>query len=226
LRTFILFPFLAALAVAPARGAPLVLSDLSSDDTPASVLPASFDFQVADGTLTFTVSNPASASYNVAEAYFNAASHVTGLTLRAASHSDAGDVSGTWLLVDSGGSGQPTRAGGFGVFGFALSGPHGANDPALIGPAESVVFTLSIAGMGPFDMADFVTRSANGNPSALAAAKFVNGPAANDPTEQVEDSAFGAVVPEPASGWLLAGGLAAFARLRLAARRATRESPC
>jgi len=117
---------------------------------------------------------------------------------------------------------SPTRtnekAGGFGRFDFALEVHGGGNKASLIEPGEQVVFEFDISGTGPFAMTDFAIANDEG---LLAAAKFVGGPpdpecaAAVIPTQQcpqgvlTEDSGLGGV-PEPASAWLMALGLAGF----------------
>ena len=164
--------------------ATLTLSDLSSDETSADVLAGSLVFDVVGEMLTLTVTNDTSAvsAYDISAIYFNAAPNITELL-------PAPAISGWDLLVDE-------KADGFGTFDFALIGQPGGT-AARISPAQSLLATFDIIGLAPFIDEGFTTEFSEvppGETVALAAAKFVSGP--ND------DSAFGAVVPEPATGLL------------------------
>jgi hypothetical protein len=214
----------AALALFAGAGAAwassLTLSTYSSDATPASQLDATVAFDVGDfdlgnagDELKITLTNPSAgeggdALFNLNELYWNAASNVSGLSLLSATHSVNGDVTGLWTPVE-----PDLSADGFGTFDFALTDGVGMPSPGIIMPGQSVVFILDITGTGPFDMSDFVEPNSMGY---LAAVKFVNGP--DDPEAPgMEDSAYGAVVPEPATaGMLVLGllGLAAAGRRR------------
>jgi hypothetical protein len=200
--------FAAALALplaAPLRASAVTFSVASSDSTAPSGLDAVLDIEVTGSTLTLTLTNT-SASFNLNELFFNAASNVTGLSLTSATHSDGNaDVTSDWSLVADGGPGNPTRVGGFGTFDFGLDGPVGQTDPALIGPGESIIFVLAISGTGPFSPVSFQELTSGPIPS-LAAVKFVNGPG--------DDSAFGNAVPEPSTDLFVATGLAALGALR------------
>jgi hypothetical protein len=193
-----------ALGLASSGGATtLTLSTMSSDPTPASVLDATFVFMITGPSeLTLTVTNDTTApdEYIINEVWFNGAGNVTGLTLNSATHSvGAVDVTAAWDPVLT-----SQMVDGFGTFDFGLTDGVGSNNPDLIGPGESIDFVFTIAGTGPFDMDDFNVLNAAGK---SAAAKFIAGPAENDPTELGdEDSAFGAV-PEPATVVLLGLGL-------------------
>jgi hypothetical protein len=219
-KAFVSLLFAAGLLLASAAsGSVITLSDFSSDATPASTLDATLDFQVVGGdTLQLTVTNDTTApdEFNINEVFWNASSNVSGLTLLSATHSDAtagagmdGNVFGDWDPVRVPGMGNPTKAGGFGEFDFALKDGTGENDPSLIGPTENVVFLLAIAGLCAdnfnCDMNDFVAANENG---FIGAGKFVNGPQDPEgPPGAEDDSAFGATVPEPGTAALVATGL-------------------
>jgi hypothetical protein len=201
----LVFALLGLLVTSSAAASTITLSDVSSDLTPASTLDATLDFAVIGGdTLQLTATNLTLApdEFNVSEVYWNATSAVSGLTLLAATHSVEGDVLAGWNPVLTG-----QAADGFGAFDFALFDGVGETNPNIIGPSESVVFLMSISGScaGTFScsMTDFVTANGSGY---IGAAKFVNGP--DDPEAPgMEDSAFGAAVPEPTSALLLGLGL-------------------
>ncbi len=161
------------------------LSTNSSDATPAADLDALLEFDVVGSVLTLTVTNqtPIGTGFNITELYFNTLGAVTGLTTNPPI---AGWTDNTDVMAD-----------GFGVFDIVLiDGVNG--NPETIMPQEVQVFTLDIAGTGPFNASQFSTGTSD--LGFLAAAKFVTGPG--------DDSSFGATVPEPASFLLLAvGGL-------------------
>ena len=185
---FVLSLLALLLLVAPASGSTLVLSQFSSDQTPASVLDATLVFEISGaGELTLSVTNDTAApdAYLLDQVFFNASSNVAGLTLLSATSSVDGLVTADWRLATS------KHAGGFGTFDFALLPAMGSSDNE-IDPGETVRFVFAITGTGPFAMADFTTRLSEippGNTPSLAAVKFVSGPG--------DDSAYGAVVPEP-----------------------------
>ncbi len=180
-----------------ARADMLQLSDVSSDETPASVLDALLTFSVTGDVLTLTVTNETSApsEFNINQVYFNATDNVTGLTLDP-------DVPGWRLFTEE-------KAGKLGTHDFALIGPVGNGDPDLIVPLESVDFVFDITGLGPFSDSDFTTEFSEiptGDTPTLAAAKFVNGPG--------DDSALGGVVPVPGAALLAVFGLGLFGVVR------------
>ena len=189
----------------PAAALTIVLSQFSSDETPAEVLDATLEISVAGDQLTLTVTNDTTApdEYDITEIFFNAASNVTGLTLDSATHSAEGDVTDLWNLATNVGQGP------FGTFDFHLSTDNaGGNATEDIEPGQNVVFVFTIAGTGPFTDADFAELSTlpPGDQPVVAAAKFVHGPD--------DDSAFGGSVPEPASLSLLAAALVGIAARR------------
>ena len=189
----------------------VVLSDESTDSTPADVLDATVVFDVIGGnTLELSVTNDTTApdDFNINEVFWNASSSVSSLTLTSATHSSAGDVFSAWTPVET----PSVPTGGFGVFDFALTGNVGETDPSLIQPGEDVVFLMTITGSCAATLSctssDFFAGSSEGY---LVAAKFVNGPR--------DDSAFGAtLVPVPPAAWLFASalGLLGWMRRRVA----------
>jgi hypothetical protein len=213
---------LAALTVvSSAQATTIILSDMSSDATPASQLDATFDFSNADinDQITLTVTNDtlgSLAEFNINEIYFNGPT-VSQLDLVSATHSDAGDVTALWGGVGAVGGGQ--GSGMFGTFDFALTDGTGLNTPEQIGPGESIAFVFQTDGTN--NMSDFAVQNAAGK---FASAKFVNCRGSGCVDEDgvpgpggFDDSAFGAqgdpsfVLPEPTTALLLGLGIAGLA---------------
>jgi hypothetical protein len=187
---------LAALCLAGTSGAAsIMLSDLSSDETPASVLDAQLDFDVTGATqMTLTVTNL--SDYRITAIYFNATDVVVSLSL---------DSPTGWDFYTPLDPGVPDRkADGFGVFDYAL---HDAGS-ASIAPSGSATFVFTFTSLeiegGVFETvyaSDFLSERSTippGDTPMVVAAKFMSGP--ND------DSAWGAA-PEPGSAALLSLGL-------------------
>jgi hypothetical protein len=194
---------------AGATAGTLTLSTHSSDSTPASVLDATLEFSNPIGNqITLSVTNDTTApnAYFIDFVYFNVTSDVTSLTLDSATSSIDGDISSGWTLNLN------PSIGKFGNFDFELADGVG-NDSDQVQSGETVAFVFAFTGTN-VDQTDFVTEFSTNPPGdtpALAAAKFVRGPG--------DDSAFGAVVPEPTAGLLLAigaSGLLAYRRRRSA----------
>lgn len=189
-------------AIAPTdgvrAGTTLTLSHFSSDRTPPEDLDGRLEFTVAGESLILTIVNdtPLDVGFDIDAIFFNTSVDVAGLILEPT-------VDG-WLLHPD------QRADGFGTYDWALVSDHG-HDPFEISPQTSRIFHFDISGVAPFSASDFTTefsRIPPGDTPALAAVKFVNGPH--------DDSAFGAVVPEPAT---LALGLAGLGVLACLPRR-------
>ena len=168
----------------------LTLSDYSTDETPAEWLHAELAFTVDGDTLTLEVTNltgnPEGPTFDVSQVYFNLADDAIGLT---AMDSD-------WQLTVAP---DALRPGGFGYFDVSLVDQNGQ---MAIMPGETKAFVLGI--IGTASEADFTTSfsvpEGEDKPAGLAAGKFVHGPG--------DDSAWGQVIPEPATICLLGfGGL-------------------
>jgi hypothetical protein len=182
----------------PAQASMIMISTHSSDETPASVLDATMDFQVLGSTLTLTVTNDTTApdEYLINQLYFNGTDNVSGLTPVATPEG--------WSYSTG------EQADGFGTFDFALIDGVGGDSHA-IAPGDSLTFTFTISGAGYTDI-DFTSDfSTNTNDPMVVAAKFIVGPG--------DDSAFGAtnepVVPA-APGVAIFLGLLATGRRRRA----------
>lgn len=176
----IMIATIGALAMANAASASMImLSEMSSDETDAGLLNATFDFSVAGNVLSLTVTNttdnnPFGFEFDINELYFNAPDGVTLSLVQ---------IPG-WQLQTG------AMADGFGVFDFALIDGQGGN-PSQITPGESVTFTLNITAGTPGKI-DFVSLLSDPQPpmrGAIIAAKFVNG--------NGDDSAYGATIPAP-----------------------------
>jgi hypothetical protein len=173
----------------------ITLSEMSSDNTPAGVLDATLTFtDLGGGVLQVDVTNDTvlGSGYDINEIHFN----LDGATVT----SITSPLSG-WALSTGG---PPVD--GFGTLEFHLIDGVGPN-PAQITEGETQTFLLAYTGTLA---AGILEANASGK---MIAGKFVEGPAANDPDETVEDSAFGAsgsgaIVPEPAAAWLLGLGIA------------------
>lgn len=166
-------------------GTVLTLSDASSDETDPAMLSAHLSFDVSGSTLTLTAFNDTAGdeSFDLSAIYFNATSSVDHIVLLSAPPG--------WEILTL------QHAGMFGTFDYALFSQRG-NDPWEIHPGQSQEFILEISGSIPLLDTDFTTDLSTiptGNRPSLAAIKFINGPG--------DDSAFGAVVPEPTTLILL-----------------------
>ena len=204
LRTALLAMVLGLALVGPGRAATLNLSDVSSDATPAGDLLGTITLDILVGdVLSLTLENQTIApdAFNINGVWWNGDGGVTSLSLTSATHSANGDVLAAWTPIET-----STAADGFGDFAFALTDGVGSGNPNIIQPGESIVFLMAITGScttTTCSASNFILQNSSGY---LAAAKFVNGP--DDPESPgFEDSAFGAIVPEPSSGLLLATSL-------------------
>ena len=208
---------LAAGFVRPAAATTILLSDLTSDSTPASQLDATLSFDVVGTTLAIGVTNLTSdpAAFNISAIYFNSSDDVTGLTFSGGPGS-CPNAGCPWDLFASG---SFTRAAGFGVFDWAII----SNDTmatGVIAPLDTATFEFDITGIGPFDMSDFGTEFSSIPPGftpAIVAVKFIQCSGAG--CVAPDDSAFGAAIPEPGTASLVLIGLVGLGLRRLRVAR-------
>jgi len=200
-------PLVLGIAVAwasPALATTIQLSDVSSDETPASLLDAQLDLEVIGSVLRVTITNQTTApnGYNINQVYFNASDDVVGLVLVSSSGSFDGNNLGAWSLSTG------AAADGFGTFDFALTdGIDGNPETVYPGEVQTMNLTISCAVNAICDMSDFgVEFTTDGNPDARAVMKFITGPG--------DDSGFGASVPEPGVAALFGFGLLGLLALR------------
>jgi hypothetical protein len=185
-----------------------MLSEISSDSTPASQLDASVSFDVVGTTLIIGVTNLTSdpAAFNISEIYFNSSAAVTDLTFT----DGPGSCPGGNCRWDIFSKGSSTRAAGFGAFDWAII----SNDVAkgAIGPSDTSTFEFDISGTGPFHMSEFGTELSSippGKYPSLVAIKFVQ--CSGQDCIESDDSAFGAAIPEPGTASLVLVGLVGLA---------------
>jgi len=218
-KTILLTVGLFFLVPAVAGATTITLSQVSSDDTPASQLDATLDFVISGGTtLELTVTNTTGVggdpTFNISEIFFNGSADVTSLTL------DSETAAGEWELN------LLQSAGGFGTYDFQLIS---SDDPGAVIPTSATFFLTINDGIGSFDMGDFVgddtfSTTPPGMFEAQAAAKFVQCvDGSSVECTEYDDSAFGASngpgfppVPEPGTASLIGLGLVG---LGLARRR-------
>ncbi|MGH7287712.1 MAG: PEP-CTERM sorting domain-containing protein [Myxococcota bacterium] len=195
----------------------ITLSEMSSNGTPASVVDATLEFtDLGGGLLQLDVTNDTTSpnEYDISEIAFNLDgvtmleldSPLSGWTLNGSAANVA--VAPGAIMID-----------GFGNFEFHLVDGVGG-DPDQIIPGETVTFIFTYTGTLAAGILE-----ANSPEGKMVAGKFVNGPPDPEcagvivPTpqcpegESTEDSAFGAsgsgaVIPEPATAWLLGIGIA------------------
>jgi len=215
--------FLSVAGVLPsARGVVLTLSDYSSDGTvynTAEYLSADLDFSVVGTTLTLIVTNntfydyPNSnqTAFDISKLFFNINEDtVTGLTLTAVWECDetGGHLNDNqaqkWINENTGVAVDGFHVDGFGLYDAQLVG----DDTSVVieptgPPVYSVEFVFEISGTEPYSDADFTTHLSSRYDEqpeilGLAAAKFIHGG-----PEGMNDSAYGMVIPEPATVLLL-----------------------
>jgi len=166
----------------------LQFSDVSSDETLASVLTAIVTFEVSGNQLLIDIDNQ--SNYQIAQLYFNTDDTLTGLVFSNSPNPE-------WAISGTG-EFQGEQADGFGLFNWLID--FGSGDSRLGASPPTTSLTLDMTGTtSEATIGSKWSTIPPGEIQALAAMKFEAGPAG--------DSAFGAVVPIPGSWVLLASGL-------------------
>ena len=117
----------------------------SKSNASPALLDATLVFMLTGpSALTLTVTNGTTAPNGV---QWNAAAHVTGLTVVSATHSQSGEVTAARAPVETN-----SHVAGFGTFDFGVTGGVGAKKD-LLGSGQSLTFVFTIAGAGPLNLA-------------------------------------------------------------------------
>lgn len=209
-RSMTVFAFGVLASTSISSAGQVVLSNLSSDSTPASYLDAILDFSVGgvagSQVLTMLVSNTTSGAhtYNMQSVYFNGDDSF-GLSLTQVLNDSNVDKTSKWSLHTAQG------ADGFGKFDFEARPVNDQTIEILAG--QTFTFLFDITGTAALvDMSAFISNFSTippGSHPALAAAKFARHPGD-------DDSAFGAAdtlltIPMPAAGAMAAAGFGTIA---------------
>ena len=211
----LLLVFVMGIALTSQAGTTELVLSTHSSTSPSvgpELLDALLEFSVEDSTLTLSVTNltPESVSdpqLKMNQVYFNATDNITGLTLTEVIDPIEGSVLNQWNK-DSGFSEDGYQVDSFGLFDVALIDGQG-NQPHVIDPNETLVFTFDITGSGTYMATDFTTElstQVDEHVISYAAAKFYNGD---------DISSYGATnVPEPATMCVFGLGGLVFLRKR------------
>ncbi|MBM3456922.1 MAG: PEP-CTERM sorting domain-containing protein [Armatimonadetes bacterium] len=178
-------------------------SQLSSDSTPVSSLPAQVTYTVSGGQLRINIQDL--SAYRIAQLYFNSDTTLTGLSF-------AAPVNPVWTISGTGAS-QNLAADGMGRFNWLVDFGSGTNRLAA---GSSTMLFLNMTGTtseSPF--ANKYSVNPPGSVTALGVIKFEAGPGG--------DSAFGgsrsSVVPTPEPSSMLLFGAGALGLLRARRRK-------
>jgi len=187
-----------ALLVASSASATVIqLSEMSSDETPASALSALVNISVSGTELTITLENQ--SDYAITDFYFNASTDVSVLSLTSVEIASVDQTAAWDDVVD-------LTASGFGADGMGLFDAHVFNTDPLsattqIEIGQTATFTFAInSGLSAMDFVELSTNPP-GEFEKLFVAKFQAGPGG--------DSAYGgsaAPVPEPSAALLFFAG--------------------